>query len=360
MTAPRVLLSGVVLAQPMSGVVRHNRELLPRVARLLADAGGHLAVMEGRDPVPFELPDTVERLPSNVPAGPALARAAREGRALKRCLAAGSFDLVHTGHLPAPGSLAVPYTVTLHDLKSLTLRSEPLVRRWLGPGVVGRAVARAAGVLAVSETLKRELLDRFELAPERVHVVPNGADHLPLLPRQVDPDAPLVQVGHLERRKNVELVLRALAVDPELPTLHLAGAPRGDEQARLLALATELGVAGRVRFLGLLDDAGLAELYARAACVVFPSVREGFGIPAAEAQRAGAPLAISKSPALIEVAGPHVPSFAPDDPADCARAIRAARAATEAALRSAAERAERYTWQRSAELLVAAWAAGAA
>ncbi len=350
-----MLVSGVVLAQPMSGVSRHNRELLARVARLLEEGGGALAVLEGSKPVPFELPDSVERLPSRVPAGPAPARAAFEGRALKRCLAARSFDLVHTAHLPAPVSLPVPYTLTLHDLKSLTLRSEPLARRLLGPAVVRRAVTRAAGVMVVSETLRRELRERFELAEERVHVVPNGADHLPVLPRRVEPGAPLVQVGHLEPRKNVALVLRALAADPGLPPLHLAGAPRGGEEQRLRALAAELGVAERVRFLGLLDDGELAELYARAACVVFPSLREGFGIPAAEAQRAAAPLAISTSPALVEVAGPDVPSFAPDDPTGCARAIRAALEASAEDLRRGAERAARFSWQRSAELWVEAW-----
>jgi glycosyltransferase involved in cell wall biosynthesis len=355
--APRVLVSGVVLAQPMSGVVRHNRELLPRVARLLESQDGRLALMEGRDPVPFELPDSVERLPSDVPPGPALRRAALEGRALRRCLTDGAFDLVHTAHLPVPRVLPVPFTVTLHDLKSLTLRSESLVRRLLGPGVVGHAVARAAGVIVVSETLARELCERFHVAPERVHVVPNGADHLPLLPRRPGPDAPLVQVGHLERRKNVELVLRALALDPALPSLQLAGAPRGDEDLRLRARAAELGVAERVDFLGLLEDAALAELYARAACVVFPSVREGFGIPAAEAQRAGVPLAISTSPALVEVAGAGVPTFDPDDPAACARAIHAALAASEGDLRAAAARAARYSWDRAAELWVAAWCA---
>jgi hypothetical protein len=48
-SAPRVLVSGVVLGQPMGGVRRHNAELLPRVARLLAERGGSLAVLEGRE-----------------------------------------------------------------------------------------------------------------------------------------------------------------------------------------------------------------------------------------------------------------------------------------------------------------------
>jgi len=59
----------------------------------------------------------------------------------------------------------------------------------------------------------------------RVRVVPNAADHFEPLPREPREDAPLVHVGHVEPRKNIELLLRALAHDPALPRLVLAGAP---------------------------------------------------------------------------------------------------------------------------------------
>ena len=360
MTAPRVLLSGVALAQPMGGVVRHNRELLPRVARLLEKRGGRLAVMEGTEPVPFDLPSTVERLRSDVPPRPALRRAAREGRALRRHLEAAAgrravpFELVHTGHLPVPRALSVPYSVTLHDLKSLTLRFEPAVRRLFGRLVVGRAVQRAAAVIVVSETLKRELLERFRLERERIHVVPNAATHLEPLPRDPSAGIGLLHVGHVERRKNLDLLVRALAADPELGRLTLAGESRGGERERLIGLATDLGVGDRLHFTGLASDRALSLLYASATCVVLPSLREGFGIPALEAQLAGAPLAVSRIPALLEVAGEDTPSFSPGDAAECAAAIRVAKEMPEETRRAAAARAARFTWDRSAELWVEA------
>ena len=360
MTAPRVLLSGVALAQPMGGVVRHNRELLPRIARLLEKRGGRLAIMEGTQPVPFDLPSSVERLRSDVPPGPALRRAAREGRALRRHLEAAAgrravpFELVHTGHLPVPRALPIPYSVTLHDLKSLTLRFEPAARRLFGRLVIGRAVARAAAVIVVSETLKRELLERFDVESGRIHVVPNAAAHLEPLPREPSASVGLLHVGHVERRKNLDLVVRALAADPQLGRLTLAGEPRGGEDERLKAIAAELGVEDRLRFAGLASDRALSLLYAAATCVVLPSLREGFGIPALEAQLAGAPLAVSRIPALLEVAGEGTPSFQPGDAAECAAAIRAAIETPQDALRAAAERAGRSTWDRSAELWVEA------
>jgi glycosyltransferase involved in cell wall biosynthesis len=355
--APRVLVSGVVLAPGAGGapggVRRHNQELLPRVARLLREGGGALAVLVGRDGLAFELPDEVERIPSNVPAAPPLARAAHEGRALRAALAAAPFDLVHTAHLPAPRALSVPCTLTLHDLRTLELAHTAFSRRFFAQSVIGGAVARAAAVITVSETVRAAIAERFR--PRRLFVVPNAGDHLPVLPRASVPGAALLHVGHLEPRKNLELLLRALAIDPALPDLELAGAAKRGEDERLLALARALGVAERVRLLGPVPDQRLPELYAGCAAVVIPSRLEGFGIGVLEAQRARAPLAIADAGALPEIAGAGVPRFAPDDLAGCAAAIRTALAQTGESLDAHAARAGRFSWDESARLLCAAW-----
>lgn len=358
MSAPRVLVAGAVLAQGFGGVRRHNLELLPRAARLLAEEGGGLALLAGRDGLGFEAHSPIEVLASDVPSGPPLARAAREGRALRRALeearARGRpFDLVHTAHLPAPRGLPVPYVLTLHDLRALLLEHTPFSRRFVAKSVIGGAVSRAAAVVTVSETVRRTLAEHFQ--PRKLFVVPNAGDHLAVLPRAPAADAHLLHVGHLEPRKNLELLLRALALDPALPGLDLAGAPKHDEEERLRALAAESGVAERVRFLGAVPEEELPGLYARAAAVVIPSRLEGFGIGVLEAQRAEVPLAIADAGALPEVAGAGVPRFLPDDVAGCVRAVRAALAMTREALAAHAERAERFRWGDSARALVRAW-----
>jgi len=185
--------------------------------------------------------------------------------------------------------------------------------------------------------------------------VPNGADHLPLLPREPGTGAPLLAVGHVEPRKNLELLLRALAADPALPDLAVAGASAHGERERLERLAAQLGVERRVAFLGLVDDGELARLYARAACVVLPSTREGFCIPAAEAQRARAPLAVSSLPVLREVTGGLAPSFEPEDVEGCVRAVRAATELSSAELDAAAEHAARFTWDAAADAWLEVW-----
>lgn len=354
--APRVLVLGSVLGQPMGGVRRHNAELLPRLARLLAERGGALAVMEGRTPVALPLPTSVARIATRVPAGPPAVRATFEGRALRRVLAdaerAGTpFDLVHTAHLPAPAAPRAPYTLTIHDLRRLdpVFSSAPV--RALARRAIERAARRAARVLVVSESVRGELVRELGVDAARVHLVPNAADHFVPLPRAAESDAPLLCVGHVEPRKNLALVIRALAADPSLPRLVLAGAAKGRERERLERSARSLGVAARVRFLGPFEDRELPRLYAGAACVVVPSRVEGFGIAALEAQRARVPLAVARIASLLEVAGDDAPSFPPGDPAECARAIRAALEASPEVLDRSAERASRFTWDRSA----AAW-----
>lgn len=342
MSAPRVLICGSVLGQGPGGVRRHNAELLPRAAALLEARGGRLAVLEGREKIAFALPASVERIQGDVPARPVFLRALRESRALARVQ---GFDLVHTGHLPAPRGLAVPFTITLHDLRHVE------AGRLLARVALRDALRRARGVFTVSESVRAELVARFGADPERVRVVSNAADHFEPLPRDAGPDARLLCLGHLEPRKNPELLLRALALDPALPGADFAGAAKGAERARLEALARELGLGERARFLGPFEDRELPGLYARAAAAVFPARLEGFGIGPLEALRARCPIAVSRIPAHVEIAGEGVASFAPDDPRACAAAIRVALAAP-----APARVTERYSWDASARALVEGWA----
>lgn len=354
MSAPRVLVVGSVLAQPMGGVRRHSQELLPRAAKLLRENGGSLAVLAGRDGLALELGDEIERIDSSVPSSPALSRVVAESRALSRVLAQARergrpFDLVHTAHMPTPRGLDAPLTFTLHDLKSVFSAAEPRVRRWVGRCVVNDALKRSKRVLVVSQTLRDELLEHFDARPEQIVVAPNGADHLPLAPRAPAHDSPLLFVGHVEPRKNLALLLQALALDPQLPDLAIAGAEKSGQRAELEQLAARLGVAGRLRWLGLQSDEQLARLYASCACVALPSRREGFDIPLVEALRAGAPVACSDLPVHRELAGPAACYFVPDDAQAAADALRSAMDLPAAAGVSVP------TWDACARAYVRAW-----
>jgi glycosyltransferase involved in cell wall biosynthesis len=166
----------------------------------------------------------------------------------------------------------------------------------------------------------------------------------------------LLHVGHIEPRKNLELLLRALALDTTLPDLLLVGAPKRDEDQRLIALARTLQISDRVRLAGPCPDEDLPALLASAAAMVLPSHLEGFGIVALEAQRARVPLAISSAGALAETAAESAIVFPPDDPQACANAMGQAMQQSAADLEPAAVRAEGFTWDAAARIFVSGWA----
>ncbi|MEZ6016359.1 MAG: glycosyltransferase [Planctomycetota bacterium] len=357
--APRVLVSGTVLGQPMGGVVRHNAELLPRLAALLEARGGGLAVLEGRVPITFALPPSIARITSDVPWLPTVMRAAHEGRAIARALgeaarAGRRFDLVHFGHHPLPLRVPAPFTVTVHDLRSLDLDRAPFVRRLLGPKVLGRAFHGARRLFTVSEATRARLTHHFAIAPERIDLVPNAVDLDAFLPRAPAAARFLLHVGHVEPRKGLEQLLHALALDPSLPDVVLAGLAKGDEGQRLADRARALGVAHRLRQLGPVDEPTLLRLYAAAAAVVLPARLEGFGIGALEALAAGAPLAASDIPAHVEVTRGAAELFALDDAAGCVAAVQRALAQGAAGASAGRAAAARYSWDASAH----AWYVG--
>ena len=354
--APNVLVSGVCLGQPAGGVRRHNAQLLPRLAQRLEANGGRLAVLEGRVPITFDLPDSIERIPSRVHWLPAPLRAAGESRALTEAIAQAKetgrpFDLVHTAHLPTPTYLPLPFTLTIHDLRSLDLNRAPFVRRLIGGKVLHKATTAAARIFVVSEWMQSRVQGEFPHAADKVAVVGNGVDHLPVQPRRPDPNDPfLLHVGHIEPRKNLDLLVRALAQDPKLPRLVLAGSPKNDTDLALKALATELGVQDRLTFQDDPSDEEVAELYATAACAVFPSRLEGYGIGPLEAIRAGCPAAASEIPAHRETLGEEAQLFGIDDADACAATLARALSNPNQPTAPPATR----TWDQCAD----AWAAG--
>jgi len=346
-SAPRVLVSGVVLGQPMGGVRRHNAELLPRLAERLRSAGGGLAVLEGAVPISFELPDVIERIPSNVPYQPPHMRALAESGVLREALAAAAaagrpFDLVHTAHLPAPRALGVPVTRTVHDLRSIDLERAPFVRRLIGGRVLRRAFEGARAVGVVSDWMASRVIEEWPSLEGRVHVIGNGADHLPVLRREPAEPGFALHVGHVEPRKGLETLVRSLGHARGPARVVLAGRAVERELGRLRGIAAELGAADRLEHVTPADDQALARLLAAARVAVFPSQLEGCGIGPLEALRAGCPTAVSDIPAHREVTGPGAERFGVGDVDGLVDAV-------ERALAAASPTLEPRTWDRCAD-----------
>jgi glycosyltransferase involved in cell wall biosynthesis len=362
MSAPRVLVLGSVLGHVRSGGARHAENALPRAARLLAEQGGRLLVLgPAREPEWLTAARAagapLEHRPADLGQGP-LARWRREGPALSACLRAHPGPWVlHQGHLPLPRGLPpeLPLCWMLHDPRQLDAELVGGLRARLGQRLLGRAAARAARIVVPSRSVAGDLAARFPDQRHKLLVARHGSDHFVPDPRE--PGRYLLGLGHLEKRKNWSLILRALALDPGLPPLLLCGRDVAGEARRLARLAAELGLGARYQQQGPVPEAELPALYASAAALVLPSRMEGFGLPVLEAQLAGVPVTLARAGALPEVGGPQAISFDPRSPEQALHALRAALAKGPAELAAARRHAQGFRWDHAARQLVDAWIA---
>ncbi len=160
----------------------------------------------------------------------------------------------------------------------------------------------ATRVIAVSQHLRMQLIQRYHAVPDRVRVIYNAVRPSDRL-AAIDPKTRVVlYVGRLAVMKGVDTFLRAAArVVPAFPDALFVIAGEGPEYGRLVELAARLGIGDRVMFLGKVSDDEREILLAGSSVFVLPSVVEPFGIAALEAMAAGVPTIVSKTSGVAEI-----------------------------------------------------------
>jgi glycosyltransferase involved in cell wall biosynthesis len=271
----------------------------------------------------------------------AMALAALRPRRLRKRLA--GVDVVHFPlTVPVPPVRDRPVALTLHDVQHLDLpelfpRGERTFRRLAYDG----SARRADAVVVVSEFVRGRAVERLGLEPGRVHAIPLGVDTERFRPGDGRREPFLLYPARAWPHKNHERLLEALALlrrsRPEL-RLVLTG---GGHEATPRPPGVELG--------GSLSLDELAALYRRAACLVFPSLYEGFGLPPLEAMASGCPVAASDLPAIREVCGDAAVLFDPEDAEAIAAGVEQALARSEELSARGPARAALFTWAACAE-----------
>lgn len=354
-----------------AGLSRYIYEMV----RLLPAAlpGDRFTAFVGNAHVPFEfaatLPVNLRLSPSRLPTQRAPVRIAWEQAVLpfaaRRVRSDVLFCPVNVRPLVAP----CPTVVTIHDVIFLRYPGafHPLKRLYLRT-MTGWSARHADRVITVSEATRQDVITLLGVSPERIVAVHNGVseqfaprpeqEKRDFLGRQGISGKVVLYVGTLEPRKNLTTLLQSFASLASRPgtedvTLVIAGS-KGWYYDEIFATAERLGLgaSGRVRFLGRVPDEDLPLWYNVATVFAYPSLYEGFGLPALEAMACGTPVVVSSTPALREVVADAGVTVDPGDIAGWAAALERLLSGGPEAERLrelGRRRAASFTWERSAD-----------
>lgn len=270
--------------------------------------------------------------------------------------------------------------VTIHDVGFQKFLEQYQSRWWrLYGGRISNFAARAATqVIAVSESTKKDLVEKLGVKPDKITVIYEGVDHsvfrqqfnkfsslrserfafsesntIQQLRRKYGIDGEyLLFVGTIQPRKNLVGLVEAFStLNSRLITLVIAG-KEGWLADEIYAAPRKFGVGKRVNFLGYVPTDEIVSLMNGALAVVFPSLYEGFGLPVLEAMACGCPVVTSNISSLPEVAGEAGVLVDPHSVEDIVRGIEKVLRFSEKERQDLIERglkwAKKFTWQRAA------------
>jgi len=367
----KILIDAIPMTGLLTGIARYLRNLYTAVDRLaLADTayfdGGR--VYDAMPPLADSrkwqhATRSVRGLPDPVVFGLRAARWMRyEYRLNQLCKnRSAGFSLYHETAFTPAKLTTVPTVYSVYDLSLRRYReTHPKERVWLFEYFIKTRLQYARHILTISEFIRKEIMDEFKVPPSMVSSVPLAPDPLFAPSSSVEketvrqkyrlPAQYLLFVSSLEPRKNISLLLDALAAAKTDIPLVLVGWHGWGDKAWQKSIDSGT-LKGRVFFTGHMPDRDLAAVYTGAAALVYPSLYEGFGLPIVEAMACKCPVICSNTASMPEVAGDAALFI---DPLQCdslASAIDTMvhdTAVRRGFISKGTARAGRFTWEKTA------------
>lgn len=312
-----------------AGIHHYIYELLNHLP--LTDMGPHYLVYSRHNPTWIDRPD-MTMIKTIVPTEQRMARILWEQTAWALDAKRRGLDLIHSMAFVAPPVLPCPLVTTIYDLSFIMYpQTFPDRQRRYLETQTARTCRVARRLIAISEAGRRDIHDVFGVPLDRIDVVRPGVDGRfhPLPETEIAafreaqslPDRFLLHVGTLQPRKNIPVLLEALALlDDTDIALMIVGGP-GWHYEQLSTEVTALGLGNRVRFVGYVPDVALPYWYNAATALVFPSLYEGFGLPIVEAMACGTPVVAADTSSLPEAGGTTALYFDPQSPEELAQRL---------------------------------------
>ncbi|MBE6862397.1 MAG: glycosyltransferase family 4 protein [Ruminococcus sp.] len=279
-------------------------------------------------------------------------------------------DLTHFFNYIVPPGVHGKTVVTVHDMvyKAFPETVRARTKYMLDTGLKS-SMKRADLIVTDSEFSKSEILKYFPQHENKLRVVPCGVDLERFRPCEKPERIPEVKkslgiegnyflyVGTIEPRKNLERLIEAYHIltqrVKDAPKLVLAGG-KGWLYDSIFAKVTELGLSEKVIFTQYVPSEDMNPLMCGAIAFVFPSVYEGFGMPPLEAMACGVPVISSGEASLPEVTGDCAvicDAYSPESIAEGLFSLYSDDNLRKELGRRGYERAQTFTWERSAEIL---------
>ncbi len=264
--------------------------------------------------------------------------------------------------------------VTVHDLgyeyfPDAHTANERRYLRWS----TRRHARVATRIITISQTTRDDLVRLYGADPDRIRVIHLAPD--PNLKPVTDPikrslttaqlGIPgyaryLLHVGAMRPRKNLARLIDAFALvrqrHPDMKIHLVLAGSMASQGHQLRQKAKEMGLLPYIRFPGYVMAHQIAALYSAATAYVLPSLFEGFGIPALEAQACDTPLICARTSSLPEIAGKGALYFDPLDVEDMAQAIEKVlldEDLRQALIRQGRENLKRFSWEKTAQQTLA-------
>ncbi|MGF7215681.1 glycosyltransferase involved in cell wall biosynthesis [Spirosoma lacussanchae] len=298
--------------------------------------------------------------------------------ALPKAIRDYRLDVLHCTANTAPLMPGVPLILTLHDVLFLMpafgINTATAYQRFgnrYRALLVRRLIRRCHKILTVSHFASQQIKGELNLAKTPIEVLYNGVSARfsePITDQQRDrarasyhlPERFMLFLGSADPRKNMTTVLKAFIrygqIDTDVQLVVSGKLPAFLKQ--LLTPDEYAFVEQRCQFIGYIDNDDLPALYALAETFLFPSISEGFGLPILEAMACGTPVITSRVTSMPEVAGDAALLVDPHQPNQMVVAMHRLRhdpALRQTLIERGHKQVARFSWQRSAQQLLATY-----
>jgi glycosyltransferase involved in cell wall biosynthesis len=338
----------------LRGMGRYVREVVRRGSAI---DGVQWLLLAGRPDLPFHLPEC-----AGVRQEIFRCRGDRihawDQLALPWRVARRRVDVLHCPATAAPWWQPVPTVVTVHD--TLGWLPEDPDRGKYSDYILPAAYKKCAAVITISKSSCRDIVNKWPALKPKIHVIPHGVDDAFLnaapsglsdLLRGMGVSPPyLLYVGGELPRKRAQWAVEVLTAvaDSRLSLVFCGLKPESQDRVRA---AVRPDVRPRLVFTSFIPDADMVRLYQNAVALLYPTLYEGFGFPALEAQAVGTPALFSALGSLAELQGPGaiiLPSHDLNAWVEVCRKLIAERAEKPRPREDARRWARQFSWQVSA------------